>query len=218
MRYRSLAKFLPFIFGSLFLTYATSACAVVSRDYPFHYPHFYAGLGIGYGETTWNELATNDFLAQVSAPKETHDFGTVWSAFLGYQFGRSFALEATYTRYPNTRLVFDEYSFYYPITEFTTHSQVYSLIGKFILPLANSRINAFLDAGIALTHRNDIFAKVTRVVPTFGLGFTSNASHNVITEVGFEYYVGYGKSDHIPVKDFVPFLFGIYFRLGYRFF
>ena len=218
MIYRSLAKFFLLIACLFCITYPMCSYAVVERVYPFHYPHFYVGLAMGYGETTWHELATDDVLVEVSTPEETHDFGTLWGGFLGYQFGRSFALEATYMRYPNTRIIFDNFSFYYPITEFTTHTQVYSAIGKFIIPLANYRVSAFLDAGVAFTHRNDVLASVTRVAPTFGLGFMSNASRHVITELGFEYYIGYGKSDHIPVKDFVPFLFGIYLRIGYRIF
>lgn len=216
MVYRSLAKTLSLIASSFFLVYSVCACAVVGRVYPFHYPHFYAGFTLGYGETTWKELDSDDFLVEVSVPKESHDYGTTWGGFIGYQFGRSFAVEAKYMRYPNTRLILDDFTFYYPLTEFTTHIQVFSAIGKFILPLANSRINAFLNAGVAFTHRNDTLARVTRVVPTFGLGFSSNASHNVITELGFEYYVGYGKSEHMPLNDFVPFLFGVYFSLGYR--
>lgn len=222
MRYRSLAKLILVFISSVFTVYSTCAYAVVARVYPFHYPHFYAGLQAGYGETTWRELKTDDLLVEVSAPIETHDYGTTWGAFIGYQFGKSFAIEATYMRYPNTRLIFDDFNFYqtelndYDFTEMTTRTQVYSGIAKFILPLANYRINAFLDAGIAFTHRSDIFAKVTRVAPTFGIGFMANASRNVITELGFEYYIGYGKSDHIPVKDFVPFLFGVYVRIGYR--
>ena len=216
MIYRSLAKFLLFLSCFSIVAYSTSVYAAGDRIYPFHYPRFYAGLAVGYGETTWNELVTDDPLVEVSTPIETHDFGTLWGGFLGYQFGRSFALEATYMRYPNTRIFLDDFTFYYPLTEFTTHSQVFSAIGKFIIPLANDRINAFLDAGIAFTHRNDVLANVTRVAPTFGLGFMSNISRHIITEIGFEYYIGYGKSDHIPVKDYIPFLFGVYFRLGYR--
>lgn len=216
MIYRSLAKFLSLFSCVFFSLYCTAALAVVNRSYPFHYPHLYAGLSIGYGETTWHELATDDILAQFSAPKSAHDFGTLWGGFIGYQFGRSFALEATYMRYPNTRIVLDDFSFYYPLIEFTTRTQAYSLIGKFMIPLANSRFSVFLDAGVGFTHRNDVLAKVTRVSPTFGLGFMANVSRHVITELGFEYYAGYGKSEHIPVKDYVPFLFAVYVRIGYR--
>lgn len=184
---------------------------------PFHFRHFYAGVSVGYGETSWRELASNDDLVSVSVPFSAHDYGALWGGFLGYQFGDSFALEATYRRYPNTRISFDEYSFYFPSVEFSSTNQVYSLISKFILPFANYRLNAFLDAGVAVTHRSDVLTKVTRVAPTFGLGLMTNLSRRVIAELGFEYYVGYGKSSHVPANDYVPFLFGVYLSVGYRF-
>lgn len=213
---RSLANRLILFICILFSICSTCAYAEICRTPPFHYPRLYAGLSIGYGQTTWPELVTKDKLVYVSAPVEAHDFGTIWGVFLGYQFGRSFALEANYTRYPNTRLFFDEYTFYYPVREFTTHTQVFSTLAKFIIPIANSRINAFLDAGVGFTHRNDILAKVTRVGPTFGLGFMSNASRRILVELGFEYYAGYARSNHLPVKDFIPFVYGVYFKLGVR--
>lgn len=216
MNYRSLAKLFSLSISVFLLFYVTSSCAIVVPNYPFHYPHFYLGLTLGYGETTWNELDSDDYFVTVSVPKESDDYGNTWGGFIGYQFGRYFALEAKYRRYPNTRITLDDFSFYYPLKAYTTHTQVFSSIGKFILPLANSRINAFIDAGVAFTHRNDVLAKVTRVAPSFGLGFSSNASRRVIATLGFEYYIGYGKSEHMPLDDFVPFLFGVYFSLGYR--
>lgn len=184
----------------------------------FKYPRFYAGGAIAYGQTTWHELTSDDFAVEVSAPKEAVDFGSTWGGFMGYQFDTSFALEAVYMRYPNTRITFNGFSFYYPLTEMLSRTQVYSLIAKFLIPLVNARINAFLHAGIAVTRRSDVLAKVNRVGPTFGVGFMCNASRRVITEFGFEYYVGYGKAERRPADDYVPFLFSVYFRLGYRLF
>ncbi len=219
MKFPSLVyKYFIFFLAFFLVSYNTSIFAMENDCNHFDYSHFYTGLAIAYGETTWNQLRTHDLLVEVSAPKETHDSGSTWGGFIGYQFKKNFAIEAHYMRYPNTRLIFDNFSFYYPVTELTTRTQVYSAITKFILPLSNSHISSFLDAGIAFTHRSDIFAKVTRVAPTFGLGFSFDASHNIVTEIGFEYYIGYGKSNHMPIKDFVPFLFSLYFRLGYRLF
>jgi len=214
MIYRSLAN--------IFLSTLILCCLMLNNAYAAHarfsYPHFYLGGSIAYGQTTWAELTSNDFAVEVSAPKTAVDSGTTWGAFMGYQFDKNFAVETIYMRYPNTRMTFSDFSFYYPLTAMVTRTQVYSLIAKFLFPISNGRINAFMHAGIAFTHRNDVLANVTRVAPTFGVGFMCNASRRVITELGFEYYVGYGKAERRPVNDFIPFLFAVYFRIGYRLF
>ncbi len=218
MTNQSLANALFYIFFSvIFLSLPVSDAYAAHND--FNYPHFYLGGSIAYGETTWPQLTTDDPMVSLSAPESAVDFGTTWGGFIGYQFDRAFAVEAIYVRYPNTRLIFNNlFSFYYPLTEMVTRTQVYSAIGKLLFPLANARINVFIDAGVAFTRRSDVLAKVTRVAPTFGLGFMCNASRRVIAELGFDYYIGYGKSELRPADDFVPFLFSIYFRLGYRLF
>jgi len=68
-----------------------------------------------------------------------------------------------------------------------------------------------------VTHRYDILADITRVAPTFGLGLMATPSKHIVVDLGFEYYIGYGKSNHLPVRDFVPFAYGIYLRVGYKF-
>jgi len=222
MIYRSLAKTLSYLLSGIFFSLFPISCAYAAHG-NYQYPHFYFGGVIAYGETTWPKLASKDPKVQNSVPKKAVDFGSTWGGFLGYQFDTAFAVEAIYMRYPNSRITFDDVTFYtvfdnYPDTELITRTQVYSLIGKFLYPLANARINAFIHAGVAFTHRSDALAKVTRVAPTFGVGFMCNVSRRVITEVGFEYYVGYGRSELLPVNNYVPFLFSIYFRLGYRLF
>ncbi len=204
------------LFSVIFFLLSTQAAFAAHEK--FNYPHFYLGGTIAYGQTTWPELANgHDVIVEASVPKTAQDFGTTCGGFVGYQFDTAFAVEAVYMRYPDSRLTFKTFTFYYPITEMVTRTQVYSLIGKFLFPIANARISAFMHAGIAATHRSDVLAKVTtRVGPTFGVGFMCNASRRVITEFGFEYYVGYGKSERRPVDDYIPFLFSVYFRLGYR--
>jgi hypothetical protein len=200
-----------------FLTFSNGVFSNSKGYQSFPHSHLYAGLTLAHGETAWKNLVSDDFIVQISAPKSAEDYGTAWGGFLGYQFGQQFALEATYLRYPNTRILLDEFSFYYPITDLTTHTQAYSMIGKFILPVANGRVSVYLDAGAGFTHRNDVLAKVTRVAPTFGLGFIANVTQHIMSQLGFAYYIGYGRSERRPVDDFVPFLFSVYFRLGYRF-
>jgi len=216
MMYRSLAKLLFFPIVLCCLLSNTYAGDALFKS--FNYPRFYMGGTIAYGETTWRELTSDDFIVEVSAPKSAVDSGTTWGVFAGYQFDKNFTLEAAYMRYPNALVKFNDFTFYFPLTEFVTRTQVSSLNAKFLIPIANARINAFLNAGIAFTHRSDVLAKVTRVAPTFGVGFMGNASRRVITELGFEYYIGYGKAERRPADDYIPFLFGIYFRLGYRIF
>ena len=217
MFYRRLANVLPIAFFSAIFSILPISSAYAKQAVPT-YPHFYLGGTIAYGQTTWSELASDDFFVEISVPSETHDSGTTWGGFMGYQFDTAFAVEAVYMRYPNTLVKISPFSFYFPLTEFVSRTQVYSVIGKFLYPLANARINAFMHAGLAFTRRSDVLAKVTRVGPTFGIGFMCNVSRRVITEVGFEYYVGYGKSEERPVDDYIPFLFSVYFRLGYRLF
>lgn len=186
------------------------------------YQHFYFGGAVAYGKTTWPKLVDNEQnvlfqrLVEQSVPKSVVDSGVTWGGFIGYRFDKNFAAEATYMRYPNSRITFNEDTLYYPLTEFISRTQAYSLIGKFLYPLFNSRVDAFADAGVGFIRRSDVLEKTTRVTPTFGVGLACNVSKHVMTEVGFKYYAGYGKSEIRPVKDFVPFIYSVYFRLGYR--
>ena len=212
MIYRILAKLTLSLFLISSILFSV-AYASTNRTPP---PRFYAGGTIAYGKTTWKQLDSDDFAVQSSAPVSSIDKGTTWGAFLGYQFGKSFAMEATYMRYPNTHIRLGDFSFYYPLEEINTRTQVYSLVTKFLLPVMNARANLFMDTGVGFTRRSDVLAKVTRVGPTFGFGISFNPARRIITEAGFEYYVGYGKSERRPVADFVPFLYALYLRIGYR--
>lgn len=223
MIYQSSAKTLYFALFSILLTFSHCDNTYAAHK-GFHYRHFYFGGTIAYGQTTWAELASDDIRVQLSTPASAEDFGSTWGGFIGYQFAKSFTLESSYMRYPNSRIKFSALNFYPPypnsppLREIVSRTQAFALSGKFLLPLANGRVSAFAAAGVGFTHRSDPLAKVTRVAPTFGLGFMGNVSERVITELGFEYYIGYGRSEFLPVNDYVPFLFSVYFRLGYRLF
>jgi len=123
--------------------------AAVPREYPFYQPYFYAGVTAGYGRTTWDMLVTTDTLPsfQVSTPIDASNMGIIWGGFIGYQFTKLFAIEAAYERYPDTVIYLPTISFY-PVDQFTSHTEIFSAIMKFILPLGHSKINAFLDAGV----------------------------------------------------------------------
>jgi len=208
-------KVLAIFFVFFLLSEATCAC--VYPCHSFNHSFLYAGVSLNYAKTTWSELCSQDTIVEVSTPYATQDEGISWGGVVGYEFSNLFAIEANYTRYPDTIIYIDSFSFYYPVTQFTSHTEAASLIGKIILPLINDRIDAFLDAGIGVIRRRDPIANVIRATPTFGLGFKSNVSRHFITSVGFEYYMGYGKSERMPVNDFVPFLVALYVRLAYRF-
>ena len=97
MNQRNLANTLTLALLSVFFSLLPVSNAYATHK-DFNYPHFYLGGSIAYGQTTWSELTSNDFVVEVSAPKTAVDFGTTWGGFMGYQFDQAFAVEGILQR------------------------------------------------------------------------------------------------------------------------
>lgn len=238
--------FASLLIGASSLVYANNIDRHVERKAPtsknlWRRNSLYGGVSLGYGSTDWSLITTkntNSNLATMSTPIKADDKGLVWGFFLGYQITKHFGLEAYYSSYPETKLIFAEGNYYFPGNKRNTafsETSVYGVIARAILEM-NNKLSGFIDFGMAIIHRKDKTAMCSntdtfgtcasadlkkvnaiRVSPTFGAGVTYNITKKVISELGFQYTAGYGQSNMTPVFDYIPFLYSVYFRLGYRF-
>ncbi|OGT36463.1 MAG: hypothetical protein A3F11_11785 [Gammaproteobacteria bacterium RIFCSPHIGHO2_12_FULL_37_14] len=187
------------------------------------YP-FYLGITGGYGSTTWEGLVPprNKQAAALllSTPSDVSEGGGLWGYFMGYEIIPHFALEASYTHYPNAKVIFDETSLVAfennGLTDLNTSTDSISLMAKFMITIPYTEIKAFSSAGAARVHRKDIIKECWRISPTFSLGLNYNLAEHIMGEIGFNYTGGYGESELDPAEDYVPFLYSGYLRLAYR--
>lgn len=188
----------------------------------FHYP-IYVGITGGYGETTWGNLVPKEanVALSVSTPLRVNEGGGMWGVYAGYEVIPYFAFEASYMRYPNADLYFDEmslFSFFHDnVMEFTTRTETVSLIGKIMLIIPHTNIRAYSSFGAAEVHRFDAYVNRWRLSPTFGAGFNYNFNKRLMMELGTEYVAGYGQSELDPSTHYIPFLYSVFLRLAYRF-
>lgn len=194
-----------------------------AKDEPFQYP-LYIGITGGYGSTTWQNLVPpkeNQNLAMsLSTPKVVGEGGIVYGVFGGYEFSPYFALEASYMRYPDAEVSFDEMSLFTFInngeTKFTTHTETLNIIGKLMLIIPRTKVRAFSSFGVANEHRRDILYHDWHLSPTFGVGFNTNVAPRLMLEVGANYTAGYGEAQLNPTEVYVPFLYSVFLRLAFR--
>lgn len=180
---------------------------------------FYLGVLGGYGHTTWGELISPEqsWLVLQSTPISTRDNGFVWGFLGGYNFTPNFALEATFVKFHDSDVYFLENSFYTPVDQYRTKTHVFTLVGKFIVPMSRLKISPYANAGLSLTHRKDILANKYRVGAAFGVGAMKDISDRVTFDLNFQYITGYGMSELKPALDYIPFLLSAQARLLYRF-
>lgn len=215
--------FLPLLAGLMFNTLAfanggtPTSCPPTLKN--AKHP-FYAGVLLGYGSTDWDRLSSSDLLVNISTLKKADDDGLAWGLFAGVDIIPHFGLEFDYTRFANTTIQLSPFTIYNVPTNkltFTSKTELYSLIGKFMVPIPHTPIRAFADAGVGFTHRSDILANTVHVGPTFGAGFNMNIGPRVLAEIGFQYTTGFGRSGEKPVIDYVPYTYTAHFKLAYRF-
>lgn len=183
-------------------------------------PFFYLGPSLGYGSTTWGMLVTTDEMASYSAPIAAKDDGGVIGGVMGYQFTPSFGLEADYMHFSDSMVTFGAYSIYCDgmcPDDFTIRSKTsaLSIFGKFTIPFAKY-FAAFANAGVAVIFRKDEFANKAHAGGVFGVGLEYFFSKYVMTQLAFQFYTGYGKSESEPALDFIPFLWQIHAIIAYR--
>lgn len=202
-------------------------CCFTSPNYAsvdlekMHHP-FYLGLTSGYGSTTWGDLLPKNQsnVMSISTPISVTEGGVIWGMVAGYEFIPQFALEASYTRFPETKLYFDSMSIFtydYNRVELTTNVESAALVAKLMLIIPHTSIRAFSSFGAAMVHRYDSIKNIWRVEPTFNAGVNYNFTEHWMGEVGINYTAGYGQAELDPTKDFVPFLYSIFVHVVYRF-
>lgn len=162
---------LPIFFISLSCTAGTTGSEV------FHHP-LYVGAAGGFGSTTWKGLVPNqqnqNAALTMSTPIDVKEGGTAWGLFAGYEFTPYFAVEASYMKYPDARILFDSLSLFSfnnnGALEFTTKTESVHLMGKIMLLIPDTRIRVYSSAGIADVHRSDVLINQWLLSPTFGAG------------------------------------------------
>lgn len=186
---------------------------------------FYIGVISGYGSTTWGQLVPPqdkiNAAVSLSTPIRASEGGAIWGVFAGYELIPTFAIEASYTRYPIADVFFSPDSIFAiehnNQTYFSTRTEEVALAGKFMLMIPKTKVRAFSSVGAAGVHREDMLTDHWRVSPAFGVGFNYNISEHVMAEIGINYTGGYGESELDPVQDYIPFLYSGFARLAYRF-
>lgn len=189
------------------------------------YPHpFYFGVTGGYGSTTWDGLVparSNQGAAlNLSTPTDVTEGGAIWGVFVGYELIPFFAIEGSYTHYPNATVNFDAMSLFTfehnGLTTLTTNTETISLVAKIMMIIPHTTIRAYSSIGAADVHRNDQIQNQWQISPTFGVGFNYNVSEHVMAELGGNYTTGNGESELNPAQDYIPFLYSVFLRVAYR--
>lgn len=210
------------LMGSL----TTMACAAepeLRQPYPF-----YVGATGGYGTTDWSMLVTQEYVngalnpAALSSPVLAKDKGITWGFLMGYQPSPVFALEVNYTRFPTSKITFAPFSAYWPdaddYTTIISSTYTYGMSGKFLIPLKGTKqFNAFASAGLSIVSRSDPMVSTKRIGAVFGTGLVYHITPTWSTELGFQYYTGYGRSSILPANDYIPFAYKGYLAAQYHF-
>jgi hypothetical protein len=230
-----LLLFLLFAFAS----YATSQNASLFKnknhtdDLSSLFPSktVYFGVNIGGGSTEWKYLVdTSDpgDPADATTPVAVNEGGPSWGIVFGYDVVKNFAIELQYMEFANSNISFDENGYdtygYYNVVSKT---DAYSLSGKFFVPVSHTHLRAFAAIGAGLVERRDPLVSPNPDLPPSGTtascvspymsgGLDYNFTRHWITEVGFQYYTGFGASEINPVDSFIPFAWDAYGRLAYQ--
>lgn len=234
MNFFNFKYFLPLLFFS-----AISFANTTTPTYIKYGNHpFYIGGLIGYGSTDWSQLTPNENCDQdcqnvieASVPSSAGDKGAVFGITMGYEVQPHFAFEASFMRFPTTTISFTNELYYtqnYPqlftqndLYEYngSFNSNTYSsdFIGKFLVPIMNTSIRGFADAGMAVTYRTDPLNSFARIEPTFGVGLDYVFAEHWMADWEFQYIAGYAKSNTTPAVSYTPFLYSLHLVLAYRF-
>lgn len=217
--------FAAILLGLSFFAVSAQADSTTS-DEKFRYP-LYIGISSGYGSTIWSGLVppANKTSATLllSAPVNVTEGGTIWGFFGGWEIIPPLAVEFSYTRYPLAKIYFTQKSLFTfqnkGRSSFSTMTESYNLVGKFMVIIPHSTVRIYSNAGVAAVHRHDLDTPVDhwRASPTFGVGLNYNFTARVMAELGANYTGGYGESELTPANDYIPFLYSVFLRVAYRF-
>jgi hypothetical protein len=190
----------------------STVCLQTSLPHPA-----YVGVLLGYGNTNWQQMVSQDASSSESTPTTAGGSGVAAGITLGYSFTRYFSLEGDFTHFPDADLKFTPYSVYRPLTETTSKTNAYALFGKFMLPLGNSKFSPFSEIGPGYVQRDDDLAQKGHFSGSFGVGLDYYMTPHWMAELGLQYYTGYGDSTLKPAYDYIPFLYTVNLRIAYRF-
>ncbi len=207
---------------TLLLLHTLSSYAIEEKNSLSPTSLYIGALG-GAGTTTWYGLVPkieNQNLALgMSMPTEVQEGGSVWGAFAGYEFTRTFAIEMSYMRYPNATVTFDPMSLFSflnnDLVTLTTKTEMVDLKAKLMVPLPRSNFRVFSSVGAAGVHRNDLLVNQWHISPAFSAGINYHMSDHLMGEIAGNYTAGFGEAQLNPSDSYVPFLYSIVFRLAY---
>ncbi len=178
---------------------------------------FYIGGILGYGNTNWSQMVSQDGASSNATPISAGGSGVAGGVFAGYELNPYFAVEGNYMYFPSANIQFTPGNTTYGTDAFTSHTNEYTVMAKFMLPLPNSKFRVFSEIGPAYVQRHDDLADKGHIGGGFGVGVDYLMSQHWFAEAGFQYYTGYGVSELRPVYDYIPFLYTVNVRLAYRF-
>lgn len=226
-------KFLKSLLLVLSVLLSTISLAEGTPTYLRYGSHpFYIGGLLGYGSTDWSQMTANcggnedcESDVEASVPTAAGDSGAVIGLTMGYEVQPHFAFETSFMRFPTTKVTFTgaiNYPASYPFNDlgnasYNSYTYAYDFIGKFMVPIMNTSIRAFADAGMAITHRTDPLNTFFHVNPTFGVGLDYVFAEHWMVDGEFQYIAGYAKTNTTPAVSYSPFLYSLHLVLAYRF-
>lgn len=182
---------------------------------------FYLGFTVGRGSTNWSGMVDKHAItddSDLSVPVRAEDTGFVWGGMAGYEFSPLFAVEFNYRHYSTSELHFDDMNQYFETAQnMPSRTQSINLVAKVMVPIFRTGFRFYSELGPAYTYRRDVLANTGHMAAAFGGGFNLNITTHLMTQIGFNYTTGYGKSETAPVKDYFPFLYSVDFSLAARF-
>jgi hypothetical protein len=213
-----------FLFSSSIAQNNTTYFDQLWRSHPFYF-----GPILGYGSTDWSMLVVNcekgdkwcnPELLATSAPTAAGDDGFVWGGTIGIEVRPSWAIEASFMRFPSTSVFFgNQWSFYsdkHNVHTMRSKTWGINLVGKFMTEIACTGLRGFANAGVNFTSREDLILNTIRANPTFGVGLNYAFPERIMLEIAFQYVTGFGRANEVPVNYYIPFLYTIHLKILYR--
>jgi hypothetical protein len=219
VRYRAIIAVLLLFFA--ILSHAEMRKEGVLTTDAFRFP-FYVGISGGFGTTTWNQLVSRNQTAAMalSTPIRAQEGGAAWGIYAGYEFIPSFGVQASYMRYPSSKIFFDPmsiFAFDHESTQLSTKTEIVSLSGKFMAIVPYTTVRAYSSVGVAGVHRYDYVNNIWILSPTFGVGLSYNLTPHLMLEIGGDYTTGSGQAELDPAEHYIPFTYAVFTRTAYRF-
>ena len=179
---------------------------------------FYVGLVGGYANVDWAPVISTDRATLPTNPTSAEGTGGLYGFDAGYQLNPYVQFEGEYIRLPSSSLTYSAAAHRnYGVLSSTTTMDFYAVIAKFIVPVAETGLSLFTDAGPAYQHRSDNVAEISTYEPTFGAGILYRASPNIQLEASFQYASGTGQSEKNPMDDYIPEVYAYTFKVNYLF-